>query len=171
MKSFIKGLSLAALFTLAAISGVANANQKIGVVDVQRVLQSLPQVAVIEQTIQAEFATQIQDVQRLSSDGNFLVEKLNRERATMSATAITDLEGQINALGQQLQQKGGPLQENMKRRTEEERRKLFGLIQQAIDGIAKKSKYDMVLNKNAVPYSVDKYDISDDVLDQVSKAK
>jgi outer membrane protein len=171
LKSFIKGLSLAALFTLAAMSGAANADQKIGVVDVQRVLQSLPQVAVIEQTIQAEFAAQIQDVQNLSSEGNFLVEKLNRERATMSATAISDLEAQINTLGQQLQQKGGPLQENMKRRTEEERRKLFGLIQQAIDGIAKKSKYDMVLNKNAVPYSVDKYDISDDVLDQVSKAK
>jgi len=171
LKSFIKGLSVAALFTLASISSMANADQKIGVVDVQMVLQSLPQVAVIEQTIQSEFAGQIQEVQKLSSDGNFLVEKLNRERATMSATAISNLESQINTLGQQLQQKGGPLQENMKRRTEEERRKLFSLIQQAIDGIAKKGRYDMVLNKNAVPYSVDKWDISEDVLKQVSKAK
>lgn len=170
MKSFIKGLSLATLFTLVAISGVASADQKLAVVNVQRILQSMPQVAVIEQNIQAEFAGQIQEMQRLNNDGNFLLEKLKRERPTLSPTAISELEGQINGLSQQLQQKGQPLQENMKRRTEEERMKLFALIQQAIEGIAKKGRYDMVLNANAVPFTDDKYDISDKVLEQVSKA-
>ena len=170
MKSFIKGLSFAILFTLATISGAANAEQKFGVVDVQQVLQALPQVAVIEQTIQAEFAEQIQEVQRLRSDGNFLLEKLQREKATMSAEQITELEGQVNAVGQQLQDKGQPLQENMQRRTEEERRKLFGLIQQAIEAIATKDNYDLVLNSNAVPFSDPKFNISQEVLEQVSKA-
>jgi outer membrane protein len=88
----------------------------------------------------------------------------------MSAEQITELEGQVNAVGQQLQDKGQPLQENMQRRTEEERRKLFGLIQQAIEAIAKKDDYDMVLNSNAVPFSVPKFNISQEVLEQVSKA-
>jgi len=171
LNSFIKVLSLAALFTLATMSGAANAEQKLAVVNVQEVLQALPQVAVIEQNIQAEFADQIQEVQRLRSDGNFLLEKLQRERATMGADQIKELEGQVNALGQQLQAKGQPLQQNMQRRTEEERRKLFALIQQAIDGIASKDGYDMVLNSNAVPFSKGKFDISQKVLDQVSKIK
>lgn len=164
-------MSLAALFTLATISSAANAEQKLAVVDVAQILQSLPQVAVIEQTINSEFADQIQEVQRLRSEGNFLVEKLQREKATMSAKQIKELETKVNGIGQQLQSKGEPLQQNMQRRTEEERRKLFALIQQAIDGIANKEKYDLVLNSNAVPFSKSKYDISQKVLDQVSKAK
>lgn len=163
-------LSLAALFTLTTISATANAELKLAVVNVQQILQSLPQVAVIEQNINAEFADQIQEVQRLRSDGSFLLEKLQREKATMSAEQIKELENQINSLGQQLQAKGQPLQQNMQRRTEEERRKLFGLIQQAIDAIASKGNFDMVLNSNAVPFSKAKYDISIEVQEQVSKA-
>lgn len=162
-------MSLAALFTFVTMSSAAKAEQKLAVVNVQEVLQALPQVAVIEQNIQAEFADQIQEVQRLRSDGNFLLEKLQREKATMSADQITDIEGQVGTLSQQLQAKGQPLQENMQRRTEEERRKLFALIQQAIDGIAGKEGYDLVLNSNAVPFSDPKFDISQQVLDQVSK--
>ncbi len=171
MKSFIKGISIALLFTLATVSSAANAEQKIGVVDVQQVLQALPQVAVIEQNINAEFADQIQEVNRLRSDGNFLVEKLQREEATMSPEQIKELQDQINSVGQQLQQKGQPLQQNMQRRTAEERNKLLGLIKQAIDGIASKEGYDVVLNANAVPFTKPDFDISQQVLDQVSKAK
>jgi outer membrane protein len=57
----------------------------------------------------------------------------------------------------------------MQRRTEEERRKLFALIQQSINAIADKEGFDMVLNSNAVPFSAEKFDISQKVLDQVSK--
>jgi outer membrane protein len=169
LNSFIKVLSLAAILSLATMSGAVKAEQKFAVVNVQQVLQALPQVAVIEQNINAEFAEQIQEVQRLRSDGNFLLEKLQREKATMSADQIKELEEQVNTLGQQLQAKGQPLQQNMQRRTEEERRKLFALIQQAIDAIANKDGYDMVLNSNAVPFSDAKFDISEEVLTQVSK--
>lgn len=169
MNRFIKGASLALLFTMATISGAANAEQKLAVVNVQQVLTALPQFALIEQNIQAEFADQIQEVQRLRSDGNFMLEKLQREKATMSEDQIKELENQVNAIGQQLQQKGQPLQQEVQRRTEEEQRKLVGLIQQAIQGIAKEGKYDMILSANAVPYFTEKDDISQQVLDQVSK--
>lgn len=163
-------MSIAVVFSLATMSGAAKAEQKLAMVDVQQVVQALPQVAVIEQTIQAEFAEQIQEVQRLRSDGEFLLEKLQREKATMSAEQIKALEEQVNTVGQQLQQKGQPLQQNMQRRTQEERNKLFLLIQQAVTAIATEEGYDMVLNANAVPYTKPEYDISQKVLEQVSKA-
>jgi outer membrane protein len=171
LKSFIKGLSIVALFSIAVVSNAANAEQKIGVVDVQLVLQALPQVATIEQSINAEFADDIQEVQRLRSDGNFLVEKLQREEATMAETAIKELQQQINDVGQQLQALGQPLQQNMQRRTQEERNKLLGLIKQSIDGIAAAGNYDLILNASAVPFMKPAFDISQDVLDQVSKAE
>lgn len=156
---------------MAVISSAANAAEKIGVVDVQLVLQALPQVATIEDSINAEFADDIQEVQRLRSDGNFLVEKLQREEATMAETQIKELQQQINDVGQQLQAKGQPLQQNMQRRTQEERNKLLGLIKQSIDAIAAAGSYDMILNASAVPFMKDEFDISQQVLEQVSKAE
>jgi len=171
LKSFIKGLSLAVVFTVATMSTAAQAAQKLGLVDVQQVLATLPQVATIEETINAEFKDQMQEVQRLQADGKYLVEKLQREEATLSEGQIKELQTQINAIGQQLQEKGQPLQQAMQRRTQEERNKLLGLIKQAIDSIAAKEGYDMVLNASAVPYTKPQFDISQKVLEQVSKAQ
>ncbi|WP_395344535.1 OmpH family outer membrane protein [Ningiella sp. W23] len=170
MKSLNKALTVAAIFGLAMLSNAANAEQKIGVIDVQLVLQSLPQVQVIEQQINAEFQEEIQEVTAMREEGNFLVEKLQREAATMSEEQQAELQGQIASLGQQMQQKGQPLQQNMQRRTQEERNKLLGLIKQAIDGIAASENYDMVINAQSVPFAKDEFDISQQVLDQVSKA-
>jgi outer membrane protein len=170
LKSLNKALSIAAILGLAMVSSLANAAQKVGVVDVQLVLQSLPQVAVIEQTINAEFQADIQEVTAMREEGNFLVEKLQREAATMSEEQQNVLRQQIQTLSQQMQQKGQPLQQNMQARTAEERNKLLGLIKQAIDGIAAAEDYDLVLNAQSVPFSKDQFDISQQVLDQVSKA-
>jgi outer membrane protein len=170
LKSLHKALSIAAILGLSIVSTMASAAQKVGVIDVQLVLQSLPQVAVIEQKINAEFQDQIQEVTAMREEGNFLVEKLQREAATMSEDQKKQLQEQIQTLGQQMQQKGQPLQQSMQNRTAEERNKLLGLIKQAIDGIAAKEGYDMVLNAQSVPFAKDEYDISQKVLDQVSKA-
>lgn len=168
MKTFIKALSIAALF---AVASVASAAQKLAVVNIQQVLVSLPQFAVINDNINAEFADQIKEFQRLQNDGNFLIEKLQREQATMSPEEIKKLEQEVLALRQQIQTKGQPLQTSIQRRTDEEQRKLLGLIQQAIQSIAKDEGYDMVLSVAAVPYFSEKDDISQRVQDQVSKIK
>lgn len=166
---FKQGLSLLSFLTLAVVSINAHAESKIAVVDVQRVIQSLPQVATIEQTINAEFNDQRQEIQKLQADGQFMVQKLQRERATMSEDEVKKLEEQIQTLGQELQQKAQPLQQNIQRRTNEERQKLVGMIQQSINTIASSEGYDLVLNANAVPYTKPEHDISQRVLDAVSK--
>ena len=79
MKNLARALSLVALISVAAFSAAVQAEQKIAVVNVQAVLANLPQVQTIEQEINQEFAEQIQEVQKLQDDGNFLVEKLQRE--------------------------------------------------------------------------------------------
>ena len=87
----------------------------------------------------------------------------------MSEIQIKDLKQQFNDVGVQLQQKGQPLQQNMQRRSNEEREKLVAMILQAVGTIAEKEGYDMVLNRSSVPYAVDGLDISQQVLDEVSK--
>jgi len=172
LKTFTKTLIAGAMLSSALLTTAAQAaDQKIGVVDVQGITRSLPQFAEIGKTVTAEFKDQIQEVNTQTEEYKFLIQKLQRESATMSADEKTKLEDQIIALQQVLQTKTGPLQESIQRRQEEEQRKLIGLVMQAVEKIAADGKYDLVLNRNATPFVKAEFDISQDVLKQVSKAQ
>ncbi len=152
-------------------TAVQAAEPKLGVVDVQGITRSLPQFAEIAQIVTAEFKDQIQEVNTQSEEYNFLIQKLQRESATMSDADKTKLEDQISALQKTLQEKTGPLQKDMQTREQEEQRKLLGLVMQAIEKIAESGKYDVVLNRSTTPFVKPEFDISQEVLKQVTKAQ
>ena len=155
----------------ALVSASAMAEQKIAVVDVQGVFQAMPQAAEISNNIQVEFKDQIDEVNQLQKDGQFYAERLQRDAATMSESEKKELQDKILDVREQLAAKGQPLQQNIQRRSNEERNKLLGLIKQAIDAVAAKGKYDLVLNAGAVAYAADEHDLSEQVLEQVKKIK
>jgi outer membrane protein len=172
LKTFTKTLIAGAILSSALLTtAVQAADQKIGVVDVQGITRSLPQFAEIAQVVTAEFKDQIQEVNTQSEEYNFLVQKLQRESATMSEAEKKKLEDQIIALQTTLQEQTGPLQQNMQRREQEEQRKLLGLVMQAIEKIAESGKYDVVLNRSTTPFVKPEFDISQEVLKQVTKAQ
>lgn len=152
-------------------TAVQAAEQKLGVVDVQGIVRSLPQFAEIAQIVTGEFKDQIQEVNTQSEEYNFLIQKLQRESATMSDADKTKLEDQIIALQKTLQEKTGPLQKDMQTREQEEQRKLLGLVMQAVEKIAAEGKYDVVLNRSTTPFVKPEFDISQQVLEQVTKAQ
>lgn len=166
---FAKFLSRAAVAATLLFSTAAFAQQKIAVVDIQSVLQAMPQLTSIGQKIEEEFKDQITDVQRLQKDGEFYVEKLQRDAATMSEAEKEALQQQILEVRQELQQKAQPLQQNIRSRENEERNKLLLQIKGAIDQVAETQKFDLVLNATAVPFADPSHDISEEVLAIVSK--
>lgn len=173
MKFFNKSLLAAAVLGTSLASQSAMAEQKIGVVNVQGIMQSLPQYAAIQETINSEFKDQIEEVQRLKKDIDYYMEKLQRDAATMSESEKKDLQDKIIAAQTDYQEKGRPLQQNIQRRTSEEQNKLMGLVKQSLDSIAAKGKFDIVLSAPAISYLADpeKYDLSSQVIEQVSKIK
>ncbi|WP_083273186.1 OmpH family outer membrane protein [Alteromonas confluentis] len=171
MKQLARQFVATLMLGSALVSASAMAEQKIGVVDVQGVFQAMPQAAEISNNIQVEFKDQIDEVNQLQKDGQFYAERLQRDAATMSESEKKELQDKILAVREQLAEKGQPLQQNIQRRSNEERNKLLGLIKQAIDSVAAKGKYDLVLNAGAVAYTADEHDISEQVLEQVKKIK
>lgn len=159
------------LSSVLLTTAVQAAEQKLGVVDVQGIVRSLPQFAEIAQVVTGEFKDQIQEVNTQSEEYNFLIQKLQRESATMSDADKTKLEEQIIALQKTLQEKTGPLQKDMQTREQEEQRKLLGLVMQAVEKIAAEGKYDVVLNRSTTPFVKPEFDISQQVLEQVTKAQ
>lgn len=169
MKQLVKNAIAGAVLGTALLSSPAMAEQKIAVVDVQGIFQSMPQVAEIQNTIQIEFKDRIEELQQLQRDGQFYAERLQRDAATMSAEEKADIEQKIIEVRTALEQKAAPLQQEIQRREGEERNKLLGLIRMAIDTVAAAQDVDLVLNSGAVAFASQDIDLSEAVLEQVSK--
>ncbi len=158
-----------ALLTSAMASSAVFAEQKIGVVNVQGIFQSMPQAASIQDAIAAQFKDKTEEVSRLEKDIKYYLEKNQRDAATMSAKEKTELEGKIIALREEYTAKAQPLQQEIQNRLKEEQNKLLGLIKQGIDSVAAKEKYDIILNANSVAFINPDLDVSKLVLEQVAK--
>lgn len=168
----MKALKLTAVaMTLAAsvASGSAYAQQKIGAANVQAIFQSLPQAATIQQSINAEFKDRIEEVNRMEKDLQYYMEKQKRDTATMSQQEITELEQQIKTLRDEYVAKAQPLQRDLERRSNEERNRLLGMIQQGINKVAEAENYDVILNAGAIAFIDEQYNVSQKVIEEVSK--
>ena len=170
MKHLTQSMLKATLLVAALFASSAMA-QKIAIVDVQGVLQSLPQTQAVVQQINEEFQPQFAALEQLKNDGEFNVEKLRRDGPTMSDAEKKSLEEKIIAIRTELQQKAGPLQQQVQARQNQEQTKLLGLVKQAIDAIAAAEKFDIVLNANSAVFAKPELDISQQVIDRVSKAQ
>ncbi|SNY55231.1 periplasmic chaperone for outer membrane proteins Skp [Arsukibacterium tuosuense] len=159
---------VAALF----MAGTAVAKEmKIAFVDIQAVAAQIPQSATIQENIRTEFATKIDAMSQLEKDINFNIEKLRRDGPTMSEQQQQELAAKVQEQRQQYEATARPLDEEIRARQNEERNKILTMIKSAIDVVAEREKFDVVLNAGAAVYAKPEYDISDAVAAQVSKAK
>ena len=163
MKKTILGLVAGIFFSTSVFA------EKIGVVNVQLIASQIPQAAAMQQALQQEFAGSAEEVKKLESDIKFNVEKFQRESMTMSEEQKTELQNKVAELQQTYQAKVKPLQEQMNRRQAEERNKILALIQQAVQIVAADEKIDIVLDANAVAYVNPDKDLSQKVIEKVSK--
>jgi outer membrane protein len=150
---------------------VAAKEMKIAYVDVQAVAAKIPQSAAMQETIKNEFAQRIETVGKLEKDITFNIEKLRRDGPTMSEKQQEELKATVTSQRQQYEQLARPLDEEIRTRQAEERNKVLALIKSAIDVVAEREKFDLVLNSGAAVYAKPEFDISEAVAAQVSKAK
>ncbi|MEJ6473471.1 OmpH family outer membrane protein [Pseudoalteromonas piscicida] len=170
MKKFIKSSTLAMTAALMmGASGSALAH-KVGIVDMQEVYKQIPQMAKIEQTLQAEFAERRQELEKIQGDIRFEAEKFKRESTTMSEEQKEALREKIQGMQKTLAEKGRPLEQEIKVRQNQELAKVQKLIVDAIESVAKKGKFDEVKVKDTTIYfNPDKVaDLSDEVVKAVS---
>lgn len=163
IKKVIFGLVAGILVSASAIA------QTVAVVNVQLIASQIPQTATMQKTLQDEFAAPTEEIKKLESDIKFNIEKFQRESMTMSDDQKAELEGKVQELQKAYQAKAQPLEQQMRRRQAEERNKVFALIQQAISAVAAEDKIDIVLDGKAVAFVTPEKDISQKVIERVSK--
>lgn len=164
----VAGLGLALMglgFSSAALA------EKIGVVNVPRVMSELPQMKAVEAKLKKEFEGRVREMQRLESDGQAMAAKLKKDESFMSADERTKMQRKLAEMQSDYNLKGQALQEDQQRRYGEEQQQVLAKVRTAVDSIAKAQGYDLVLNGQAVIFASQQVDISQQVIDQVSKGK
>lgn len=171
MKKSFKSSAIAILATLMMGTSASAFAHKVGIVDMQEIYKQIPQMAKVEQTLQAEFAERRQELEKLQGDIRFEAEKFKRESTTMSQAQKDALREKVEDMQKNLAEKGRPLEQEIKVRQNQELAKVQGIIIKAIEDIAKDGKYDEVKVKDTTIYFNPKtvVDLSSKVVDKVSK--
>ena len=171
MKKSFKSSAIAILATLMMGTSVSAFAHKVGIVDMQEIYKQIPQMAKVEQTLQAEFAERRQELEKLQGDIRFEAEKFKRESTTMSQAQKDALREKVEGMQKNLAEKGRPLEQEIKVRQNQELAKVQSIIIKAIEDIAKDGKYDEVKVKDTTIYFNPKtvVDLSSKVVDKVSK--
>ncbi|XTZ37632.1 molecular chaperone Skp [Salmonella enterica] len=163
----MKKLLLAAGLSLA-MATAAQAADKIAIVDMNKLVQQVAQSSGVSQTMKNEFGGRASELQRMETDLQNKVQRLQRDGSTMKASERTKLEKDITAGRQDFAQKAQAFEQDQARRSNEERGKLMTRIQTAVKKVAADQSVDLVVPSNAVIYnSSDVKDITADVLKQV----
>ena len=166
MKTMMRAATLSV--ALLGVSVSANAID-IATVDLGKVMSEIPQTKAIKSKLNTEFDSRIREMQRMETEGQTLASKLKKDESFMSAAEKTKSQRRLAELQAEFNVKAQALQEDQRRRYGEEQKKVIEKIKTAVDSIAKSEGYDMVLNRQAVLFTDEKYDISTQVIQQVSK--
>lgn len=169
MKNLIKSIVMAGVIgSMALVSNVAAAQEKMAVVDVGAVFQQLPEREEISQNLQREFSERIDRMQERETEIGQLRERIQRDEEIMSDDEYNQAMMEFQQRVQEAQQAGQQLNEEMRRRQGEERDRVLRRMQDVIAQIAEAEGYDIVLEASGIAFARDSYDISNRVLEAMS---
>ncbi len=168
MKQLIKaaGLSLVVLTSTFA-AGAAEAAQKVGYINTAKVFQALPQREVVLQQLKDEFKDKSAELQAIQAKAKTKIEKLQRDGQLMSQEDIDNLKLEIGQLDNKFKLKAQSFEQAKQRRQAEEEQKLFKVIQDSVDKVAKEGNYDIILEAQALRFANPEYDISEKVINSL----
>jgi outer membrane protein len=166
MKKLLIALGLLGGLSLALN---ASADIKIGVLDLQAVLQQSPQVQSADVKFRKEFGPR---EQRLKAQADALqteVDQLNRNAAVMSAAEQGKAKDKIAKDQDSLQQAQAQFQQDVQTAQGKAMQQILTQIKSVVATLAQQKAYDLVLQKSSVVYSKDEYDITSQVVKQLKK--
>ncbi|APF02351.1 TPA: OmpH family outer membrane protein [Legionella pneumophila] len=141
---------------------------KIGVVDLQKIMQTSNQMKEIQQKLEKEFKPRRDKLVAMEASLKSDMEKFKRDGAIMSASQKKELEKKIVAAQQQFERDGQQYQQELSTAHNEAMEGLYNKVRTAITKIAKDEKYDIIVQKDAAPFSSESLDVTDKVIKAIN---
>jgi outer membrane protein len=165
MKRFAGVLAL--VFSIFCANAFAT-DAKIGVVDLQKIMQTSSQMKEIQQKLEKEFKPRRDKLVEMETSLKADMEKFKRDGAVMNATQKKDLEKKIVTAQQQFERDGQQYQQELSTANNEAMEGLYTKVRAAIAKVAQENKYDLIVQKDAAPFSVDLLDVTDKVVQAIN---
>lgn len=159
----VSGWVLAAALASLAPLGAAQAQMKIGVVNVPRLLQEAPQAKAAMRALQDEFAPRQREILASQKDLKEKEERLQRDGAVMAENERRNAEKELRDGQRDLARKQNEYVEDLNLRRNEELGKLQASLLQEVQAFARAGNYDLVVG-DGVLYVNESIDITAQVL-------
>lgn len=137
---------------------------KMGVVDLQKIMQTSNQMKEIQQKLETEFKPRRDKLVAMETTLKTDMEKFKRDSAILSMTQKKELEKKIIASQQQFERDGQQYQQELSTAHNEAMEGLYSKVRAAISSIAASDKYDLIIQKDAAPFSAPALDVTDKVI-------
>lgn len=162
----LSGVLLAGIIALGCTSAFAD-GAKIGVVDLQKIMQTAPQMKAIQDRLEKEFKPRRDKLVAMEESLKADMETFKRDSAVMSPAKKKDMEKKVVGIQQQFERDGQQYQQELSTAHNEAMEEFYSKIRTAIAKIAEREKYDVVLQKDAAPFSSDKLDVTPQVMKEI----
>jgi|TARA_R110000868_G_scaffold267921_3_gene527174 outer membrane protein len=160
------GIALVCLLTAFSTAVLADGS-KIGVVDLQKIMQTSDDVKTIQATLEEKFKPRRDKIMGMEADLKKDMEAFKRDSSVLSQAKRKELEQKIMMAQQTFEQQGQQYQQELSAAHNEAMEKFYDKIRAAIAKVAEAEKYDLVFQKDAAPFSVDKLDVTSKVIKAV----
>ena len=131
-------------------------------------MQTSNQMKDIQQKLEKEFKPRRDKLVASETNLKSDMEKFKRDSAILSTSQKKDLEKKIVAAQQQFERDGQQYQQELSTAHNEAMEGLYAKVRTAIGKIAKDEKYDLIVQKDAAPYSVAGLDVTDKVIKAIN---
>ena len=157
------------LILVASCSALSATAQTIAVVDMMRISKELQLEQKVQQRVNKIYAEDIAQFQKLRSDYEAAVKKLEKDKGLMAQKEVRDSMRDLESKKMKIQLDGKALDQDIKVSLMQHRDIVLDHIKVSIDKVSKKKKYDLVLQKGAVITYSKKTDISDLVIKDLNQ--
>lgn len=158
-------LSVACVASSAVMASSAN----FGVVDINKVIESSPQMTTLRASLEKEFQAKGQALQAKIKQFNDDASKLDKEKPVMAKAEIQKKEAELNKRQQTLAQEEQALQQSVMQKNQLMMEEVISKVKAASAEVAKKKGFAMVLQKTAVIVSDASQDMTADVQSKLAK--
>ncbi|MBN9287019.1 MAG: hypothetical protein BGO43_11580 [Gammaproteobacteria bacterium 39-13] len=169
MKSLNKVLTALSFVAVAALPATALAdNLKIGVIDMRTIVTTAPQAKDAMEKLKKEFKAREDKIVSAEKTLKEKADKLQRNSAVMGEAEKAKLEKEVVAGQRELQHLQSEFREDAAIRQQEEMKKIVDKVNAAVQDIAKKDKYDLIIHKDVVPFATKTVDVTDKVMKAIA---
>ena len=139
----------ALLLGLCAAPGLALAQGKIGVVQIERIVRDSAQAVRAQKKLEAEFAKREQELAKVADQLKRMQDDLEKDSVTMPEVQRRNKERDFNDLNRDFQRKQREYREDVNQRRNEELASVIEMANRIVRTIAEQEKYDVIFQEAA----------------------